>query len=122
MEKVLSSLKMVGFFLVTIIIISLITSLLNFITPISKNILNIVTTISMIIIFFIFGIKYGKRSNSKGWLCGIKNGLIMVLLLLLISLIFFNQSIHPATFIYYVILILTNVFGSIIGINKKKDA
>lgn len=122
MEKILDTLKMLGFFILSILILGFISALINLITPLSMNVLSLFTTIIMILIFFILGIKKGKTSNSKGWLCGLKNGFILSLTLLLVSLIFFTKNINFATLIYYTILILANVFGSIIGINKKKDA
>lgn len=121
MNKILNYLKVIGYFLISVLLLSLISAFLNLITPLSIKTLNILTTILLIIIYFITGFKQGKISNSKGWLCGLKNGLILCFVLLIISLIFFTKNIKLSTFLYYSILILSTMFGSIIGINKKKE-
>ncbi len=122
MEKLLNYMKTLGYFIVSLLILSLVLSLINLITPISSGALTILSTISLMVIYFIIGFKRGKVTSSKGWWCGIKNGLILCLTLLLISLIFFTKNIKLSTFIYYGILILVTIFGSIIGINKKKES
>jgi putative membrane protein, TIGR04086 family len=121
MKNIFSYLKTLGYFLLITLTLSLLSAFINLITPISINVLNVIATILMIIVFFIIGIKKGKTSTSKGWLCGIKHGAMLTILLLLISLIFFVTNINVNTFIYYLILILSNIMGSIIGINRKKD-
>ena len=72
--------------------------------------------IIMIITFIIMGFLKGKSSNNKGYLQGLKIGGILVVILFMIS--FFNFSLK--TIIYYIILLLSSVFGAMIGINKKK--
>ncbi len=122
MEKLLNYMKTLGYFIGSLLILSLVLSLINLITPISSGALTIFSTISLMVIYFIIGFKRGKITSSKGWWCGIKNGLILCLTLLLISLIFFVKNIKLSTFIYYGILILVTIFSSIIGINKKKES
>ena len=122
MEKVLNYLKILGFFIISILILTLLTSLINYITPISQKTLSLFNIIVLGGLLFYIGFKQGKVSNSKGWLCGLKNGALLCFTLLIISLIFFTKNIKLSTFIYYSILILFTIFGSIIGINKKKES
>lgn len=122
MDKMIKYLKTWGIFFGLMIIVSLVSTLLNYFTNVSLGFICTLNMIALLIIFFIIGFKQGKVSSSKGWLCGLKNGGILCLFLLLVSLIFFTKNIKLSTFLYYGILILGTVFGSIIGINKKKEA
>lgn len=70
---------------------------------------------------FIIGLILGKQSDSKGYLNGLLLSVITILLLVITSLIF-KFPLNINTLIYYVILIITTVLGSMIGINKKTKA
>ena len=121
MEKIFSYLKNISYFGIAIIILSFISTLLNFFTSVSISFINTFNTLSLLLIYFVLCFKQGKLSSSKGWWCGLKNSLMLSFTLLLISLIFFTKDIKLSTFLYYGILILGGIFGSIIGINKKKE-
>lgn len=121
MEKILRYLKNVGYFILGILILAFISTLMNYFTSVSMGFINTFNTIALLIIYFILCFKEGKTSSSKGWWCGLKNSLMLSFTLLLISLIFFTKDIKLSTFLYYGILILGGIFGSIIGINKKKE-
>ncbi len=121
MEKIFSYLKNISYFGIAIIILSFISTLLNFFTSVSISFINTFNTLSLLLIYFVLCFKQGKLSSSKGWWCGLKNSLILTFTLLLISLIFFTKDIKLSTFLYYGILILGGMFGSIVGINKKKE-
>ena len=59
-----------------------------------------------------------KKSNNKGYLKGLLFSAICILILTLFSLIFkFYLNIN--SLIYYIILIISTTFGSMLGINKK---
>lgn len=73
------------------------------------------------ILMFIIGLILGKQSESKGYLNGLLLSVITILLLVITSLIF-KFPLNINTLIYYVILIITTVLGSMIGINKKTKA
>ena len=70
------------------------------------------------ILMFIVGIITGRNSNSKGYLKGLLVSTICILLVVIMSLIF-KYSLNINSIIYYIILIITTIFGSMIGINKK---
>lgn len=121
LNNIISYLKLFGVFISSILIFTFILSLINFISPISQNILNIFSTIFMILLYFILGFKQGKITQKKGWLIGSLWGIIFVSIILISSTIFCINKINIASVIYYIILILTTIFGAIIGINKKKE-
>lgn len=72
------------------------------------------------ILSFILGIFLGKKTNKKGYLEGLKIGLIITLILFMLNLIFY-RSISLNTFIYYLIIVIGSIFGSMLGINLKKN-
>ena len=71
-----------------------------------------------IISIFIGSYRLGKLSNEKGYIEGIKYGLIWVILFVIICLI--CKVFDWTSIIYYFILLFISILGSILGINKKK--
>ena len=58
-----------------------------------------------------------KKANKNGWLEGLKISLIIVLVLITITAILGEFS--PKKLTFYLILIISGIFGSILGINTK---
>lgn len=113
-------LKEISLYLVFLCILVIICSLLNLI-GVNETITNLLLFLFNSIMFIILGIKTGKLAKKNGYLNGIKNGSILVLILFIINIFIKNFSI--STFLYYVILLLCSAFGGMIGINKKnKDS
>ncbi len=117
MNNLFKKSKLYIFFIGIVFLITITLSLFN-VFGISKNITNIIIMISMIIMFVIMGYLKGKNSNKKGYLQGLLIGFSLILILALINLI--SLSINWKSFIYYGILILSSIFGAMLGINKKK--
>lgn len=117
MKSILKKIKTYLIFLIVILIIVMILSLLNSF-GVSKSITNILSIISTILLFLIIGYTSGKKCEKKGYIEGIKKGTLLVLILIIIGLITFDFSFK--TIIYYSILVLTTIFGAMLGINKKK--
>ena len=67
---------------------------------------------------FIMGLIVGKRVEKNGYLNGILLSIVSIIILLFISFIF-HYKLNINTLMYYSILIISTVFGSMIGINKK---
>jgi len=82
------------------------------------NILKIITTL---ISFIIGGIYIGNKSNKKGYLEGLKIGLIVIIIFFIISYLAFDKGITIKSSIYYLVILATSIIGSMIGINKKKN-
>ncbi len=77
--------------------------------------LKLITIISSI---FINSFLLGRKTDKKGYLEGCKFGGIIIFLLLIPTIISGNFKIR--VLIYYVIIIITAVLGSMIGISRKK--
>jgi len=117
MNKILSYLKVLIIPVGSFLLIPLILSLFNlFGIGISKIIFIIISALVMLISGFIIG----KKSLKKGFISGLILGLSFILFLTIIGL-FFKLEWNFGRIIYYVILIMSSMLGSIIGINKKKS-
>lgn len=112
--------KSLGFTLFFIIILTLLVTFLNYIGLISGTFLNIIKFIIPVISVFIGGFVIGNNSTEKGWLNGLKIGFVIIVLFLIISLLF-KSKIDFKVIIYYLILLGIVVFGSMIGISKRKE-
>lgn len=110
-------------FLYTIISITislfLLTTLYYF-NLISSNIYQILKIIIIILNIFISGFLLGKQTANKGYLEGIKLTLILIPFCLLTSLLT-SQPLHIKVLLYYFIIAITAILGSMIGINKRKS-
>ncbi|MBQ9011272.1 MAG: TIGR04086 family membrane protein [Bacilli bacterium] len=103
----------------SILILTFLITLLNY-----SNILNIKITNVFKIIIPLFslalgGYLMGKKANKKGYLEGLKLGFVFVFTILIINLIFFGINLKDI--IFYILLIISSVFGSMFGINNKKE-
>lgn len=113
-------LKYLGYYTLFLITLVFITSLLNLI-GVNSTITNFLIFIFNISLFFIFGLKNGKKASNKGYLAGLKVGGLFLLILIIISLFTSKNIFSLSTFIYYLVLILASTLGGSLGINKKSE-
>ena len=111
--------KAIGIFLIAILILAFLISLFNITNIFYTKGSDVMTMIGMILIFGFMGFQFGKKATHRGYLVGLKIGGSLILILILINLLFYQTGFSLERFIYYVVLILTSTFGSMIGINKK---
>lgn len=111
-------LKSLGYTFGIIIISSLIITILNYFNILNGLPLKIVELLIPIISIFIESYLIGKTSNKKGYIEGIKYGLICDIIFIIINLL--TKSINLSTIFYLVILLLVSALGGVLGINKKK--
>ena len=69
---------------------------------------------------FIGSFLLGKKSNKKGYLEGIKYSAILIFLLVIINLLFI-KVFEIKSLVYFLIIIVSSTFGSMVGINKKRN-
>ena len=113
-------LKTILFELIILISLTLVSTILYYFNIINSSFNNIFKIITFIITFLISGIYIGRKSNKKYYIEGLKISVINVIVFLLLSIIFRN-NFNIKQVIYYIILILITVLGSIIGGNIKKN-
>ena len=114
-------LKTLGYYAIFIVLITFICSLLNLV-GVNSTITNLLLFIFNILAFFILGFKNGKKVTSKGYIAGLKMSGLFILVLIIINLFTAKKIFALATIIYYIILILAGVAGSMMGINKKESS
>lgn len=106
-------------FMGSILLFSLVLGILNYFHILYSKGSEILIMIFMGIFFFIIGFTFGKKALKKGYLEGLKIGLSLIFLLIIINLLFFQTRFSFERFLYYFILILSSTLGSMFGIQKK---
>ena len=117
--KYLKYFKELLFFFISLLIILIITTLIDYISIINTNIINWIQLIFILISIFIAAFRIGKKSTNKGYIEGIKYGLLVLIIVLLIRLIFIKTPFKISNLIYYITILTTSIIGSILGKNKK---
>lgn len=103
----------------SILILTLLVTILNYFNLFSEGLVNVFKIIIPIISLFIGGFLMGKSSLENGWIEGLKFSLIFIILLILFNLFGLGSSLEFKNLLYYIIIIVSSIFGSILGINKK---
>lgn len=120
MKKYKNYLIPLGYTFISILLLTLIFSIFNYFNVISNTSFTIIKLFIPIISILIGGILVGKNTLQKGYINGIKFGAIIIVLLFLIALLGFKYF-KWGMLIYYFILVLTSMLGSMIGINFNKN-
>lgn len=105
----------------SLLILTFIITLFNYINIINFNIVNILSYIIPFISFFIGAFYLGKKSLNRGWFEGLKLGIISIIILFIFNFLAFNEGYNLENIILYCIVLISNIFGSMIGISRKKD-
>ena len=119
--KILKKYDCIYKFIFFIILLSFTLTTINLIFNFSPNIIKLIILLSMITYSFIIGFKKGLKADNKGYIIGLKTGLINILILFILSLLTLTINISLKKLIYYLIILISTIFGSIIGINKKNS-
>lgn len=104
---------------VTMFILLFLVSTLYYFDIISSNVVGYFRLGIILIVLFVTSYILGKNTEKNGYLEGMKFGLFNILLFLLISVVFFRNDFQLRIILYDVILLVTSVLGSMIGINKS---
>lgn len=112
-------LKTLGLEFILLIVLTLINVILYYFNIISSNIYSIFKIMIFIVSFLVSGIYISKKSNKKFYLEGLKIAVINIIIFLLISLIT-KYNFNLKQLLYYLCIVLTTMFGSILGGLKRK--
>lgn len=118
-NKLKKEFKVLLIFLVELIIIVSLLTLLYYFNITSLKTHNSLKIISLLTIIFINTYQLGFNGTNKGYLIGLKFSLYIILLFIPISLLI-NKTFKLKYLVYYLIISLTSILGSMIGISKKK--
>ncbi len=109
-----------GIFIAVLLIFTFIITLLSYFNIMNDSITTIFKMLIPIISVLSSSIILGVNSTKKGWLEGLKIGLLITILLFLFSILGLNKNFKINQFLFYSILIFTSIVGSMIGISRKK--
>ena len=118
---VIKYLKSILYIFIYIILFSIIIGSLSYFNILGNTAVKIFELLAIIISMFIGSMYLGKHSNKKGYLEGLKIGLLMILLLFSFNFLGYDNSLSLTNLIFYGIILLSSIFGSVIGINKKSS-
>jgi len=107
--------------LIFLFVLTFIMTILNYIDILKFNVVNIIEIIILFITIFSGSFYMGKCSSKKGWLEGLKFGLIFLIILILFNYLGFNIKFEVKNILYYLILLVSSLLGGMIGINFKFD-
>ena len=117
--------KNLGFSLLFIIgsllILTLLIYFFNYFNLFSNGLVSTFKIIIPIISLFAGGFFIGKKSSKKGWLEGLKLSLIFTIILILFNLLGLGNKLELKNILYYLIIIISCMFGGMLGINKNNS-
>lgn len=116
---IINYLKNIGYSFIGILITTIIITLLNYFGILSSTPLKIISIITIILSLFIGGYLTGRKANKKGYLEGIKFGLIMIVIILILNLLIFKNEFNLINILYYISLLFSSMIGGMFGIMKK---
>lgn len=119
MTNIKKYLKIFTISILSILLTQFILILLYYFDILSSNTYNIVKIILLIATLFFNSLILGKKAESKGYLEGIKFSLFIIISFTILSLLT-STTISSKTFLYFLIITITNILGGMIGINKKE--
>ncbi len=105
---------------VLMVLLSLWVTLFYYYHILNSSLLNILYLFIPVLTLFIGGFVVGRNSKEKGFLEGLKLGLIYLVIVTLISFLVFHTSFQGKMILYDLILLLTSMLGSMMGINFRK--
>lgn len=120
LNKYLKYLKAFLFIIIPTLTFTLILSFFTYKNLLNNQISPYILAFTVLICFFTSGLYLGNKVEKKGFLEGIKIGLGTIILFVISSLIF-KLKINLISIIYYSILLISSIIGSMIGIGKRKS-
>lgn len=107
-----------GYTFTSIIGFTIFITIFNYFDILNPSILKVLKIIISIIAMFIGGFIIGKKSDKKGYLEGIKLGIIYIIIIFLLSILGLS-NFKFSKLLFYLMLILSSSIGSMFGINKN---
>lgn len=118
LNTILKYLKYIGLFFIFVIIITTLTSLIN-LTGLASTFFSKLSIILTALSFFIISFKASHTTKEKGYILGLKLGLICIIILILLNIILFQSKFSIDRIIYYTILLASSILGGSFGKNFK---
>ncbi len=112
-------LKSLLFILASLIILALLISTFSYFNILKHDYVKYFNLVAMILSVLIGSIYLGLHSDNKGYLEGMKISGILIAILILLSYLGFDKGISLESIVFYLIILVSAITGSIVGINKK---
>lgn len=106
--------------IIELLLLILFITVLYYFNIIGDKLYSLLKLIILLFTIFINSFSLGKNTKCKGYLEGIKYGIILIILLFIPT--FFLTKIEPKLIIYYFLILSSSIFGSMVGISKKKES
>lgn len=119
MKSIKKYLMSISSIVLSLIILTLILTGLYYFDIISTNTYKYFKIIIIVSTLIINSIVFGRNSIKHGYLDGIKLGIMLITFCTLVSILEKNISIK--LILYNIIILISTTFGSMIGINTKKE-
>jgi putative membrane protein (TIGR04086 family) len=104
----------------TILIGVLIITVFNYLNVFSIKLVSISKIFILVLAIFVGSFLLGIKSDKKGYLEGIKYGIIVSMILAILNMIIYH-NFELKDLILYTIIIICSCLGSMVGITKHKD-
>ena len=108
-----------GYFFVFFFILTFFITIFDYFNLLSQQVILVIKLVFLILDMFFTGIYVGRRSIRKGYLEGIKIGVILIFIFFIFTLFF--SKVEVKSILYYIILITSSVFGSMLGISFRRE-
>jgi len=119
--KLLKKYDYIWKFIIFIILVSVILTIINLVTPLKQSINSLISLIVVLLYSLFIGIKKGFLVSSKAYKEGFKIGIINIFILYILGALTLNFNLSLKKIIYYLLILITTILGSIIGINRKNS-
>lgn len=107
------------YIILALLVFTLFITFFSYFNILNDKITSIFKIIIPVLSLFIGGFYLGKKSTKKGWLEGLKLSLIFLILLIIFEYLALDQSFDIKNLLYYLIISISCIFGSMIGISKN---
>ena len=115
----MSYIKAILFNVLELFVLIFLITILYYFNIINDKTFSILKLIILLFSIFVNSFILGKNTKKKSYLEGIVYGIILITILLLITLIL--SKVQIKLLVFYPLILLTSIFGSIIGGIKKID-
>ncbi len=112
--------KSIGIGILIFLILNLIITIFSYFNLFSDKTISILKIIVFVITMISSSFILGFKTKKKGLINGFKLGLIYLAISLFFTLIIPTLELNIKLVFYYLLIMLLNVIGSIIGVNIKK--
>lgn len=121
MNSIKKYLKCIGVTFGLVLVFGLFLTNLNFFDLVSNNIYKVIMILFTIISIFTGSYILGSKTDKKGYIEGLKFGIIIIFLFFVISFLAFDKGINLSSLLYYLIILGISSSGSMVGINRRKS-